>query len=78
MISIDKVNEWWCFLPEENKVEIFENNCGVDFGSNSWSLWWDNYISDKEKIQIYEDFNFIPEDIPDDEKNFYRKGGYER
>ena len=78
MISINKVNGWWRFLPEETKLEIFENNFDVNFGSNSYSLWWDCYISDKEKIQIYEDFNFIPEDIPDDEKNFYRKGGYER
>jgi len=87
LTNIYKIDNWWHKLSEETKIEIFENNYGVDYGSNNWRKWW-NFISDKEKIQIYEDFNLNPEeedledipddDVPDDEKNFYRKGGYER
>jgi len=60
MNKIDKAKKWWRSLSEEAKVEIFENNYGVNYGSNNWNQWWNLVISDKERIQIYEDFNLIP------------------
>jgi hypothetical protein len=60
MTKIYKAKKWWSLLPEETKAEIFENNYGVNSGSNNWNQWWHLIVSDKEKIQIYEDFNFPP------------------
>ena len=60
MNKIDKAKKWWRSLSEETKAEIFENNYGVDYGSNNCNQWWNFVIGDKERIQIYEDFNLIP------------------
>jgi len=60
--QIYKARKWWSLLSEEDRMEIFENNYGVDYGSNNCNQWWDIFISDKERIQIYEDFNLIPKE----------------
>jgi len=59
MTKIIKANKWWGLLSKEIKAEIFENNYGINFPSNNWNHWWHFGINDKEKIQIYEDFNLI-------------------
>ena len=62
MTKIIKAKKWWASLSVLIKAKILENNSGI-LASNNCNQWWHLCINDKEKIQIYEDFNLIKKEV---------------